>query len=682
MHSFVKISPLVILMFFFSGTLIGTGRAGSERTEYNRGLARTGQISCYDGQGNAVDFAGSGQDGEYQRGKVWPVPRFIHNGDGTISDTLTGLMWLKDGNCFAEVSWHLAKQKVTSLNQKDEAPVCHDYSASYTDWQLPELEELASLVDSEEAVAANFLKLSGFTNVLAQNYWTNTTYLNPLNAWSVDMAAGRVAFQNKIDKNLVLPVRHISIAKDEAEKSSVAGAEKQTEENKAQEEIEAEPLSRFVDNGDGTVSDTETGLMWLKDAGCFKERNWSDVIEAVAGFAGRTAADQCNGYKASYNDWTLPNRTELRSIVDYGHDFPALAEHHPFINLSPSYWTSTTSAAAPEHAFSVQMYYGSVQTVPKEEKLSGWPVRQIVPQVGGKRETTRSGLGDEVEQKFVVRIDPELQTEVHWPPSLRFFDNGDGTSMDSLTGYSWLTDANCFGKLSWKETFTTIQHFNADPRKFSCKGYEVSFGDWLVPSIEELKEITNAKEKNSATWLKKQGILNIQASGDYWSATPTMINLYYAYVLNFKNNSIHNYPQSLKFFFWPRRALPEDPERQPLINMTVNATGERVSLSTPEPFSIAVYLHTFGITDPADFWFWYETPDGKPIWLSPIRTWRANMTPVYQGKLFNLKDYEIMRGNTADLAPGDYVFYFAVDFKQDGVLDEERHQSRVIFSVD
>ena len=46
-----------------------------------------------------------GDDGEIQSGLIWPDPRFTDNGDGTVTDNLTGLIWLKDGNCFGRNMW-------------------------------------------------------------------------------------------------------------------------------------------------------------------------------------------------------------------------------------------------------------------------------------------------------------------------------------------------------------------------------------------------------------------------------------------------------------------------------------------------------------------------------------------------------------------------------------------------
>ena len=77
-------------------------------------LPKTGQTTCREA-GNIIDCAGTGQDGEIQAGVEWPFPRFTDNGDGTVTDNLTGLMWLKDAGCIVNVTWQGALDAVAKL---------------------------------------------------------------------------------------------------------------------------------------------------------------------------------------------------------------------------------------------------------------------------------------------------------------------------------------------------------------------------------------------------------------------------------------------------------------------------------------------------------------------------------------------------------------------------------------
>lgn len=106
-------------------------------------LPATGQTACYDAAGAAIPCAGTGQDGELQHGAP---AQFVDNGDGTISDLRSGLMWEKladDGglhDVHTNYTWNTAfGDKVVAAN--DQA------FAGYTDWRLPKVLELQGLVN-------------------------------------------------------------------------------------------------------------------------------------------------------------------------------------------------------------------------------------------------------------------------------------------------------------------------------------------------------------------------------------------------------------------------------------------------------------------------------------------------------------------------------------------------------
>jgi hypothetical protein len=77
---------------------------------------KSGQTTCFDWDGSPVSCAGTGQDGELRLGVTWPVPRFSDNGDGTVSDNLTGLIWFQVAECFGMKDWHPALYQVASFN--------------------------------------------------------------------------------------------------------------------------------------------------------------------------------------------------------------------------------------------------------------------------------------------------------------------------------------------------------------------------------------------------------------------------------------------------------------------------------------------------------------------------------------------------------------------------------------
>jgi len=134
------------------------------------------------------------------------------------------------------------------------------------------------------------------------------------------------------------------------------------------------PTPRFTDNGNGTVTDNLTGLIWTKNANAFGRKDWSDALTAAntlaSGSGGLTDGSQAG-------DWRLPNVRELQSLVDYGRNNPTLPAGHPFTNvLSDSYWSSSTYAFNPTYyAWFVRFNDGLASGSDKEYTLYVWCVR-------------------------------------------------------------------------------------------------------------------------------------------------------------------------------------------------------------------------------------------------------------------------------------------------------------------
>ena len=82
----------------------------------------------------------TGDDGYYEKGVEWPNPRFTNNEDGTVTDNLTGLMWMKDIALLGEMNWENAVDTCYNL----------DYGG-YQDWRLPNLKALGSLTDYSQS---------------------------------------------------------------------------------------------------------------------------------------------------------------------------------------------------------------------------------------------------------------------------------------------------------------------------------------------------------------------------------------------------------------------------------------------------------------------------------------------------------------------------------------------------
>lgn len=182
-------------------------------------VAKTGQTQCWDAGGAVIACAGTGQDGQYQAGiepavtaifgtayntPPWTGVRFVDNGDGTVTDNLTALIWLKNANCFGTRLWATALSDANAL-ASGSCGLSDGSSAGA--WRLPNGNELHSLIDpaqSNPALPAGH----PFTGVQSDNYWTSTTVdYQPAGAVIVVMSNGSLVGAFKSGAVYVWPVR-------------------------------------------------------------------------------------------------------------------------------------------------------------------------------------------------------------------------------------------------------------------------------------------------------------------------------------------------------------------------------------------------------------------------------------------------------------------------------------------
>ena len=178
-------------------------------------VGETGQTRCYDQAGVLIACAGTGQDGDLQPGVAWPNPRFVDNDDGTVTDMLTGLIWLKNANCYGAKIWNSALQYANTLW----SGACGLSDGSDTrDWRLPSVNELQSLIDYEYSQPAlsnaagteQWSEGNPFSGVQTNDcYWSSTTLRNDWSgAWHVFLFSGSVDGYGKSNNSCyVWPVR-------------------------------------------------------------------------------------------------------------------------------------------------------------------------------------------------------------------------------------------------------------------------------------------------------------------------------------------------------------------------------------------------------------------------------------------------------------------------------------------
>ena len=197
-HKYSFIIALAVTVFGLAGC--GGGDSGGPAPHQTSVvLPETGQTTCYNTTGTVITCAGTGQDGELRAGVSWPSPRFTVGTGVTVdcvTDNLTGLMWVRSPSTNVD-TWPNA---LTSAN---DLTLC-----GFSDWRLPNVNELESLVNSEVANPATWLNTQGFNGIQAHSYWSSSSDASSVvDAWYVALNSGRVSATTKSGFNYVLPVR-------------------------------------------------------------------------------------------------------------------------------------------------------------------------------------------------------------------------------------------------------------------------------------------------------------------------------------------------------------------------------------------------------------------------------------------------------------------------------------------
>jgi hypothetical protein len=135
------------------------------------------------------DAIWSGDDGHLEKGVAWPDPRFTNNGDGTTTDNLTGLIWLRNNWCHHAVRW---TEAIDIANGLEDGECGLTDGSSAGDWRLPNIRELLSLVDYSKVQPALPLNWQSYFTYGPGYYWSSTTWANYIqSSWVLDGLFGR-----------------------------------------------------------------------------------------------------------------------------------------------------------------------------------------------------------------------------------------------------------------------------------------------------------------------------------------------------------------------------------------------------------------------------------------------------------------------------------------------------------
>jgi hypothetical protein len=228
-------------------------------------------------------------------------------GNGIVLDNVTGLEW-QQATAPGTYNWYQAIDYCAGLSL-----------GGHNDWRLPTIKELSTLIDSSIPRPGPTINTTYFPDTIAFRYWSSTTFAAATDwAWQVYFDSGYV------DRGGKTPPLHVR---------AVRGGQ---------------PSSyNIVDNGDGTVTDTVTGLIWQQTT-------------APGTYTWEQALVYCENLTlGGKSDWRLPNRNELQSIVDYSKSDVA----GPFEYVQSYHWTSTADAGGSNFAWYVNFGFNDVGRV-------------------------------------------------------------------------------------------------------------------------------------------------------------------------------------------------------------------------------------------------------------------------------------------------------------------------------
>jgi len=298
-------------------------------------IADSAQKKTYD-DGGAITFPSQGQPFDGQDAQyVGTLPAYRDNGDGTVTDLQTGLMWQQDPG--DKMSFDDAVAGAATFNL-----------GGYTDWRLPTIKELYSLIEFNgytgmtAAESRPYLDTDFFIfeygdenageRFIDAQYCSSTEYVgyvmqNEEAVFGVNFADGRIKGYGK-----TLFGQPKTFFVSYVRGNGLYG------------------INDYVDNGDGTVTDVATGLMWMQpDSGAFGvgpygdgTLNWEEALDWAENLS-----------YAGHDDWRLPNVKELHSLVDYTRapdvtGTAAIDVNYFDVSETESYfWSSTTHCDGP-----------------------------------------------------------------------------------------------------------------------------------------------------------------------------------------------------------------------------------------------------------------------------------------------------------------------------------------------
>jgi len=282
-------------------------------------LPDTGQSKCYQADAPYAEILcnGTGQDGAY---RINPMS-YTDNGDGTVTDNNTGLMWQQEDDN-QTYNWYQATGTISATYNPSVIDYCGSLNlGGQNDWRLPTKTELMDIVDYSVPYSNPSILNTYFPNTKQSNYWSSTVKYGSY-PWVIDFSTGNSRRFQDSSTTFVRCVR--------------GGVSSQA----------------LVDNGNGIVTDSRSRLMWQQDEP--GQMTWGSAL---------TYCEELS--LGGHLDWRLPNIKDLATLLDDTTDNPDINTTYFPYAISSWYWSSTTGNLSGSWARYVDFTWGSINSITK-----------------------------------------------------------------------------------------------------------------------------------------------------------------------------------------------------------------------------------------------------------------------------------------------------------------------------
>lgn len=382
----MKIQKSILVGLFVISTLSVNAQKNA-----NYKIVDTAQSKCFDDKevikAPKSKDAFYGQDAQHIGNK----PSYTDNGDGTITDNVTGLIWQKG---YEVMSYNDALKKIEKFKL-----------AGHKDWRIPTIKEAYSLIlFSGSDVNPQIKTSNGMPGVpfMDINYFDFKYGANGQRPIDSQMLSSTLYVGSSGRDQLLFGV-NFADGRIKGYGLGLGGQEKQFLVRFVRGNTYGE--NKFKDNKNGTISDTATSLMWSK-SDSKKAMNWEDALA----YAQKMNSENYLGH----SDWRVPNAKELQSIVDYSRSplTTSSAAIDPMFNVStitdesgatdyPFYWSSTTHENSGDSAGSAAVYVAFGRSLGNMSNAQGMGMGAPGGMQGGERPQMRGGerppMGDRPE---------------------------------------------------------------------------------------------------------------------------------------------------------------------------------------------------------------------------------------------------------------------------------------------